>query len=289
VNGQADVMVLDGGDILKYRDDVTVVAAEDHGLGEANYYAVAAVKKDDTHLNISNVVEYNSCHTGVGKTAGWNMPIAWFLNNLGDNSIKFRESCAPGAESSSYQSIAKSVSNTTNWCSLCIGKNDQGADKCERNNNERFYGYDGAFNCLKKGKGDVAFIKHSTIPAAEYSSFELLCTDGSRKSPSEWNKCHIGMVPSHALVTNSSTVASTIADINSKLTAAWRNLGSKRFDGGKNLLWGSSVEKFITYNGGKSGNDYIKGDYLCAMHKMTTGITLPNCNTVNDSRNDKST
>ena len=30
---------------------------------------------------MSNIAGYKSCHTGVGKTSGWNMPMGWMVLN----------------------------------------------------------------------------------------------------------------------------------------------------------------------------------------------------------------
>ena len=42
------------------------------------YYAVAVVKKD-TGFSIDQLSGKKSCHTGLGKTAGWNIPIGTLL------------------------------------------------------------------------------------------------------------------------------------------------------------------------------------------------------------------
>ena len=60
--------------------------------------------------------------------------------------------------------------NPYNLCALCI-------DECRKNGD--YSGYSGAFKCLKDGVGDVAFVKHTTVPSAEASSYVYLCKDGT--------------------------------------------------------------------------------------------------------------
>ena len=60
--------------------------------------------------------------------------------------------------------------NPYNLCALC-------RDECSKNGH--YSGYSGAFKCLKDGVGDVAFVKHTTVPSAEASSYVYLCKDGT--------------------------------------------------------------------------------------------------------------
>ena len=68
----------------------------------------------------------------------------------------------------------KTVNNTnpSNLCALC-------PDEC--NQTGKYSGYSGAFQCLKDGVGQVAFIKHTTVPSADADKYMYLCKDGSTK------------------------------------------------------------------------------------------------------------
>ena len=71
------------------------------------YYAVAVVHKNNEAWTFSNLKGRKSCHTGVRKTSGWNVPIGYMIN-AGIMDVEdcqgdivaagsfFNESCAPG-------------------------------------------------------------------------------------------------------------------------------------------------------------------------------------------------
>lgn len=49
-----------------------------HPASETCYYAVAVVKKG-SNFGIRELAGKKSCHTGLGKSAGWNIPIGTLL------------------------------------------------------------------------------------------------------------------------------------------------------------------------------------------------------------------
>lgn len=98
--------------------------------------------------------------------------------------------------------------NTQKLCSAC--GSDLPGQHCT--SQDRYAGYQGAVHCLMD-KGDVAFVKHNTVPhvISQYSDtlaytendFELLCLDGSRAKITDYLSCNWGKVPGDAIVTSS--------------------------------------------------------------------------------------
>ncbi|XP_047645374.1 melanotransferrin isoform X2 [Phacochoerus africanus] len=217
---EADAITLDGGAIYE--------AGKEHSLkpvvGEVydqevgtSYYAVAVVKRG-SRVTINTLKGMKSCHTGINRTVGWNVPVGYLVESgrlsvMGCDVLKavsdyFGGSCVPGAGDTSY---------SESLCRLCRG-NTAGEGVCDKSPLERYYDYSGAFRCLAEGAGDVAFVKHSTVlentdgktlpswgQALLSQDFELLCRDGSRADVTEWRRCHLARVPSHAVVVRADT------------------------------------------------------------------------------------
>uniref|UniRef100_A0A669D259 Serotransferrin n=1 Tax=Oreochromis niloticus TaxID=8128 RepID=A0A669D259_ORENI len=196
--GEADAITVDGGDIYTAglsNYDLHPIIAEDYGMaGETCYYVVAVAKKN-TGFGFRDLRGKKSCHTGLGKSAGWNIPIGSLVSmdviewgGIEDKPLEeavstfFHASCAPGAARGSK------------LCELCKGD-------CSRSQREPYYDYNGAFQCLAEGAGDVAFVKHLTVPESDKPMYELLCKDNTRAPIDNYNTCFLARVPGDAVIT----------------------------------------------------------------------------------------
>ncbi|KAH0623959.1 hypothetical protein JD844_007186 [Phrynosoma platyrhinos] len=220
LKGEADAISLDGGYIYTagkcglvpvlaevYSPDNDVCNQPDRESTVKGYTAVAVAKASDPDITWKNLKGKKSCHTGVDRTAGWNIPMGLIYNENNkdcDFGKFFSEGCAPGAAADSP------------LCRLCKGSGGQSSlsdkYKCKPNSNEIFYGYNGAFRCLIES-GDVAFVKHSTVfdntgenkPAwvgdKGPNDFVLLAPNGRRCPVSEYLTCGLATVPTHGVVT----------------------------------------------------------------------------------------
>ncbi|XP_067898024.1 serotransferrin-B-like [Heterodontus francisci] len=261
---KADATTVDGGDIYKgglLPDPRLKPIAAENITGESCYYAVAVVKESSNFM-FDGLKGKRSCHTGIGKSAGWNIPIGTLLEqhstswNRADPIEKFvaqffSSSCVPGAS----KQFAK-------LCQLCKGK---GSNHCQRSHNEPYYDYSGAFQCLKDDAGEVAFVKHTTVPAAEKQNYRLLCLDGTRQPIDNYKECHWARVPAHAVVVRSGAVE------DEKNEAIWRflSIAQQRFGpqsgkqfklfsstkyGRNDLMFKDSTEELIHL---PKGTDYL--------------------------------
>ncbi|KFV13982.1 Ovotransferrin, partial [Tauraco erythrolophus] len=213
MKGEADAISLDGGFVYtagvcglvpvmgeSYEDDSQ---CSKEGGQPASYFAVAVVKKSNSDITWNNLQGKKSCHTAVGRTAGWNIPMGLIHNRTGNCNFDeyFSEGCAPGSPPNSR------------LCKLCKGSERVPPEKCVANSHEKYYGYTGAFRCLVE-QGDVAFIKHSIVEEntdgknkeewaknLKMDQFELLCTNGQRQNIMAYKDCHLAKVPTHAVVT----------------------------------------------------------------------------------------
>ncbi|KAB0373905.1 hypothetical protein FD755_014161 [Muntiacus reevesi] len=200
---KADAVMVDGG--LVYEAglrpyNLKPVVAEFYGSKDdpqTHHYAVAVVKKG-SNFQLNQLQGKKSCHTGLGWSAGWNIPMRILLPSGWSQEAAakfFAGSCVPCADQSNFPKL----------CQLCAGK---GMDKCACSHHEPYFGYSGAFKCLQDGMGDVSFVRHLTVfenlaNQADRDQYELLCRENTRMPVDAYKGCHLARVPSHAVVARS--------------------------------------------------------------------------------------
>ncbi|XP_039693491.1 lactotransferrin [Pteropus medius] len=301
LKGEADAMSLDGGFIyIAGKCGLVPVLAESQ-KSEKNrnsdcvnrpvegYYAVAVVRKSNADLTWNSLKNKKSCHTAVGRTAGWNIPMGLLFKQTG--SCKFGEffsqSCAPGSDPSS------------SLCALCIG-NDLGQDKCASNSNERYFGYNGAFRCLAENAGDVAFVKDTTVldntngksteawaKDLNLEDFELLCLDGTRKPVTEAESCHLAVSPNHGVVSRKDKVEH-LEQVLLEQQARFGKSGSdcpSKFclfqSETRNLLFNDNTECLAKLQGKTTYEQYLGQEYVTAvtnLRRCSISPLLESCN-----------
>ncbi|XP_078420237.1 melanotransferrin [Cetorhinus maximus] len=263
----------------------------------ASYYAVAVVKKSSHNaFTIDQLKGKKSCHTGLARTAGWNIPIGTLIEkgdikfnkcNIGKGvSEFFSASCVPGANQPGYPS---------SLCELCIG-DAQGKSKCTFSAEERYSGYTGAFRCLEE-VGDVAFVKHTTVVAntngnnqepwavnLKSSDYQLLCLNGARAEVNQWKECNLALVPSHAVMVHPSTSITAVFDLLDKgqdlfgddnNTNGFKMFNSSAY-GGNDLLFKDSTVRIISVGEKTTYEDWLGKRYLEAIKRIEcSGAMIP--------------
>ncbi|XP_028392085.1 serotransferrin-like [Dendronephthya gigantea] len=288
--GKADLTYASANNMIKNVDKLQIVLSQQYvGVPEKYvlYYGLAVVKKDTT-FNLKQLKGKDSCHTGVRRTVGWNIPVGYLLyikempliNDQYESVSKFfGKTCAPGADK-----IVASESVKKDLCSLCLN------EICSTTASNTYLGYVGAFKCMADGNNDrVGFVKQTT--ADEYikkyggkrEDFKLLCTDGTTKSLDDFQSCNIDKRPIHAIVTRSSKSAKDVK----KYQTLFKNAslddlkaGGMVFNGTKSLeTYPKTLEDYLKpyslhYNEVQKTNKVTKGPKFCG--------DATKCNSVKD-------
>lgn len=269
-NGDADLITLDGGEIKTAGTnyDMVPIVGENYGYGFRTSYKAVAVVKKNTDITFKKLEGKKSCHTGAGKTAGWNVPVGTLLREklmTQDKSCNayvsagkfFSESCVPSVRKVDQKS-------PENLCGLC-------KDECTQNG--KYSNYAGAFKCLEDGVGQVAFVKHTTVPenAANPSEYLYLCLNGSRAATPD--DCYLAIVPAHAVMIKSASShnsvytsflvkASELYGVNQTNGTMFQLFDSSKYDG-KDLLFKDSTKSLDNIEQGKNKyNTWLGQEYL---------------------------
>ncbi|GCB79100.1 serotransferrin-1-like [Scyliorhinus torazame] len=267
--------ILKGGHLPEPR--LKPIAAENTTEGSC-YYAVAVVKQG-SNFGFKDLKGKRSCHTGLGKSAGWIIPVATILKyNLTtwdrltpvEKVVEnfFSSSCVPGA-----------LPAFPGLCELCNGTD---GNHCKRSHVEPYYDYSGAFQCLKDGAGEVAFTKHTIVPVSERQDYELLCLNGSRMPIEAYKDCHWAKVPSHAVVVRSGDMdgeknkailrfLSLAQELFGPLSQASFNIFNSTEYGKKNLLFKDSTKNLIELPKGMDSLLYLGSEYANALQTFESG------------------
>lgn len=276
---EADAVTLDAGLVFEAGlapYNLKPVVSEFYGSKEnpqTHYYAVAVVKKG-TEFKLNELKGKKTCHTGLGRSAGWNIPMGllyWQLPEPQESLLKaaasfFGGSCVPCTDIKQFPQL----------CQLCSGA---GSDKCACSSHEPYFGYSGAFNCLKDGAGDVAFVKHSTVlehlpNKADRDQYELLCRDNTRKSVDQYSECFLAQVPSHAVVARNSGGKEDL--IWALLNYAQEHFGKEKPDGfkvfssshGKDLMFKDSAHGFLKIPSKMDTWLFLGYEYVTALRNL---------------------
>uniref|UniRef100_A0A8C6RUN0 Inhibitor of carbonic anhydrase n=1 Tax=Nannospalax galili TaxID=1026970 RepID=A0A8C6RUN0_NANGA len=273
-----DAVTIDGA--LMFEDSLPLyklkpIVAESYGSKDdpqTHYYVVAVVKKG-TVFQLNQLRGKKSCHTGLGWSAGWYIPLSILLPSGSLETAAatfFSSSCVPCADEKKFPSL----------CQLCAGK---GTDKCACSSREPYFGYSGAFKCLQDGVGDVSFVRHLTVfevlsQKADRDQFELLCPDNTRKPVDAYEQCYLARVPSHAVMARSVDGKEDL--IWEILRVAQENFGKDKSSAfqlfgsphGKDLLFTDATHGFLRVPRKMDLIQYLGYEYYSTIQHLKTGL-----------------
>nr|ADO66732.1 melanotransferrin [Apostichopus japonicus] len=268
--GGADLITLDGGDVFRAGKvfGMKPIMKERYSGGSTGYYGIAVTRATYTNVSLTNLKGARSCHTGVGRTAGWNIPVGYLLHSgqMKSEGCKehvksaakfFNASCAPGTRLAINNPYNDDVDNL---CNICSGDCGRDADT------EPYNGYSGALRCLVEGRGEVAFVKPATLEAnlgenapdwaagVTADDLRLLCKDGSQAPISDAANCHISSGVSHSVMTSGTASSEVIESYQRLLESA------------TNLFSGDDNEEFTMFDSSAwDGRNLIFKDYTESM------------------------
>ncbi|XP_049631911.1 inhibitor of carbonic anhydrase-like isoform X2 [Suncus etruscus] len=280
-NNEADAVTVEGGLVLEAGlapYNLKPIMAEFYGSKsdpQTHHYVVALVKKG-SGFQLNQLQGKKSCLPGLGWAAGWNILTKMLRPSASAEEAMaqfFASSCVPCADGKKFP----------NLCQLCAG---QKMDKCACSSQEPYFGYRGAFKCLQDGAGDVSFVRHLTVfenvpEKADRDQYELLCRDNTRKPVDEYKDCHLGRIPSHAVVARS--VGGKDDLIRELLNYAQEHFGkgkSTEFQlfassHGKDLLVSDAAQGFLQVPPKMDAKLYMGYEYISTNQHLRGGAEHP--------------
>ncbi|XP_048019488.1 transferrin-a [Megalobrama amblycephala] len=241
-NGEADAVTADGKDIYLgglHPYGLRPIIAEKYK--KECCYAVAVVKSD-ANFNINELRGKKSCHSCSQSSGGWNIPIGRLV---AEKKIPW--------EGPDDMALEKAVSQF--FSSSCSQSETYSSDK-------------GAFQCLKNGKGQVAFVCHDAIPVSERQDYQLLCMDGSKKSVEDYKDCHLGKEPARAVIGRMDADSQQIYKVLTQIP--YSDLVSSD-TGVKDLIFSDSASGLVELPKSTDSFLYLKESFYMAMRALRDG------------------
>ncbi|CAF0807232.1 unnamed protein product, partial [Didymodactylos carnosus] len=294
-NDEADLMNADSGEVNtagRYYNLVPIMNELLNiqlfgGPSTSAYYAVAVVRRG-SQVSLNNLQGARSCHSSVGSTAGWNIPISQLLrdkrlniidcnNHVKSAALLFGEMCAPDALNRQFNPTGD---NPASVCELCQGL--PGVNYCT--NQDPYAGNIGALYCLAN-KGDIAFVRHTSLlelqqldPTFPLDQFELLCPmNNQRASWQNYQQCNWGISPANAILVSHrrpkqlrdiyKQVLIDSANIFTFQNPIFQLFNSRRFNG-YDLLFSDIAVGFNSLNDKTTYATYLGNDYTAIMSRL---------------------
>ncbi|XP_052470187.1 transferrin-a [Carassius gibelio] len=263
--GDADAMTVDAEHVFQAglkNYELRPIIAEKYTFERC--HAVAVVKRDPD-FSINDLKGKPSCHSCYQSPGGWTMPIGRLVKEhkipwqgpddmLLEKAVSqfFSSSCIPGISKELYPKL----------CKACQGD-------CSCSDREKYSGDGGAFQCLKSGHGQVAFMCHDGVPSSERQDYQLLCMDGSRKSVEEYKDCYLLKEPRHAVISRKDADSEEIYKVLKLIPDS--DLFSSAAFGGKDLMFSDAATELIELPKITDSFLYLREDYHEAMHALKAG------------------
>uniref|UniRef100_A0A673BGJ2 Serotransferrin n=1 Tax=Sphaeramia orbicularis TaxID=375764 RepID=A0A673BGJ2_9TELE len=274
--GEADAITLSGTDIytagMKNYELEPIIAEDYSPSSDTCHYAVAVVKKTST-FKIRDLRGKKSCHTGLGDVEGWNIPIGTLVSmdilewaGVENEPLVeavgkfFLSSCVPGA--------------TGNLCHLCKGD-------CSKSDRDLYYGDAGALRCLEEDAGEVAFVKHGTVPDSIKANYELLCKDNTRAPIDNYKSCHLGRVPAHAVVSRKDPELSELIWTSLNAVQGFNIFSSAPYAPANNLLFTDSTVRLVQVPSDTDSFLYLGAEFMSIIRSLKKEQTPSTVSTSN--------